>query len=501
MDAEYTVTTAAGRVRGTASPRSESGGVAVYRGVPYAAAPFGEYRFAAPAPAAPWDGVRDCTSFGPPPPQGNQLLGAAPWTPGTSLDCLSLNVWTAAREGDRAPVLVWIHGGAYIVGAASEITYDGTRLAESGLVVVGINYRLGFEGFGHVPGRPDNRGLLDQAAALRWVRENVSAFGGDPDNVTVAGESAGAGSVACLMASPRARGLFRRAIAHSVPGDMLTADTARLVSERIAAAAGVPLEAEALAALAPEKLLEATDAVLDSTPSGGSGGVRTKPFTCFAPVVGGPDLPEAPLEAVARGAASGVDLLVGHNAHEYRLFTELGQSVEIDDESALAVTASRLGLGEDAVAAYRSVHPGATLRELFAAIQGDALFCEYTVRFAEAHAAAGGRAHFFRLAAESPAMEGRLGACHAFDLPFAFGNLDTDFGRFLLGGEPSEAHRALSGRMVAAWRDFAATGDPGWPAVTAGATAVKVWDADDLLHASDSSPVRGLWAGVTLAPR
>ena len=499
VNVERTVTTKAGRVRGIASPRSESGGVTVYRGVPYAAAPFGEHRFAAPAPAAAWDGVRDCTSFGPPPPQGAQLIGAAPWNPQTSLDCLSLNVWTAARQGDRAPVLVWIHGGAYIVGAASEATYDGTRLAESGLVVVGVNYRLGFEGFGHVPGRPDNRGLLDQAAALRWVQENIAAFGGDPDNVTIAGESAGAGAVVCLMASPHARGLFRRAIAHSVPGDMLTEDTARSVSERIAKAAGVPLEADSLAALPPERLLEAVDTVLDQ-PSPKEG-VRTKAFTCFAPVVGGVDLPVAPLEAITRGAASDIDLLTGHNAHEYRLFTELGQSVEIDDESALAVTASRLGLGEDAVSAYRTVHPGATLRELYAAIQGDALFSEYTVRFAEAHAAAGGRAHFFRLAAESPALEGRLGACHAFDLPFAFGNLDTDFGVFLLDGEAGEAHRALSRRMVAAWRDFAATGDPGWPAVTSKATPVKVWNTEDTVQPEDASPVRELWAGVAIEPK
>lgn len=501
MDTEPTVTTESGRIRGTASPRSEGGEVTVYRGVPYARAPFGEHRFAAPAPAPTWEGVRDCLSFGPPAPQGAQLLGAVPWSPRTSLDCLSLTVWTAAHEGDRAPVLVWIHGGAYIVGAGSEATYDGTRLAESGLVVVAINYRLGFEGFGHVPGRPDNRGLLDQTAALRWVRENIAAFGGDPGNVTVAGESAGAGSVACLMASPHAHGLFRRAIAHSVPGDMLTQDTARGVSARVAAAAGVPLEAGALAAMSPDKLLEATEAVLSSAASGVSGGVRARPLTCFAPVVGGPELPEAPLEAVARGAASKVDLLTGHNAHEYRLFTELGQSVEVDGDQALEETAASLGLGGGAVAAYRAMDPEATPRELFAAIRGDALFSEYTVRLAEAHAAAGGRAHFFRLTAQSPALGGRLGACHAFDLPLAFGNLDTEFASFLLDGEPSDAHRALSARMVGAWRDFAATGDPGWPAVTTEATAVRVWDAEDLLLSRDDSPVRAVWAGVALPPR
>ncbi|GAB3708848.1 carboxylesterase/lipase family protein [Nocardiopsis oceani] len=500
MDAEHTVTTANGPVRGIPSPRAQDGQVTVFRGIPYAAAPFGEHRFAEPAPAPAWDGVRDCSEFGPPPPQGTQLIGAAPWSPDTSLDCLVLNVWTSASADDRSPVLVWIHGGAYIVGSGAEATYEGTRLAETGLVVVSVNYRLGFEGFGHVPGRPDNRGLLDQAAALRWVRENIAGFGGDPDNVTVAGESAGAGSVACLMASPEARGLFHRAVAHSVPGDMVTTESARRVSEGIAKAAGVPLEAEALAALAPEKILEATDVILSGSGLSGKG-VRTKAFTCYAPVVGGPELPDAPLDAVARGAAADVDLLVGHNTEEYRLFTELGQNVEIDGEGALTVTAERLGLGEGAVEAYRSVYPGASLRELFNEIRGDAMFCEYSVRMAEAHAAAGGNAYFFRFAAQSRTMEGRLGACHAFDLPFAFGNLDSDLAVFLCDGEPDEGFRALSERMIAAWSGFSATGDPGWPAVREDTTVVRVWDIEDALMEGDATPVRQLWAGVSLAPR
>ena len=498
MDAEHIVTTVNGPVRG--APSSRSGKVTVHRGIPYAAAPFGERRFAAPAPASPWEEVRDGTGFGAPPPQGTQLIGAAHWDPGTSLDCLVLNVWSAVEAGAQAPVLVWIHGGAYIVGSGAEATYEGSHLAAAGTVVVSINYRLGFEDFGHVPGRPDNRGLLDQAAALRWVRDNIAAFGGDPGNVTIAGESAGAGSVVCLMASPQARGLFHRAIAHSVPGDMITVDRARSVSESVARAAGVPLEAEALAALAPEKILEATDVVLEGSGRSGSG-VRTKAFTCYAPVVGGPELPEAPLTAIARGEAKGVDLLIGHNTEEYRLFTELGQEVEIDGEQALEVTARRLGLGEGAVQAYRAVHPDASPRELFNQIQGDALFCEYSVRFAEAHAAAGGRAFFFRFAAQSRALDGRLGACHAFDLPFAFGNLDSDLAVFLCDGEPDAGMRALSERMVTAWRDFAATGDPGWPAVDPERTMVRVWDVEDALQEGDSSPVRALWADVDFAPR
>lgn len=498
MDAEHIVTTVNGPVRGT--PSSRSGKVTVYRGIPYAAAPFGEHRFAAPRPASSWKEVRDCFEFGAPPPQGTQLIGAAPWSPDTSLDCLALNVWSAVEPDAKAPVLVWIHGGAYIVGSGSEATYEGSHLAAAGTVVVSLNYRLGFEGFGHVPGRPDNRGLLDQMAALRWVRDNITAFGGDPDNVTIAGESAGAGSVVCLMASPDARGLFHRAIAHSVPGDMITTDTARSVSEAVAEAAGVPLEAEALAALAPEKILEATDVVLSGR-GRSEEGVRTKAFTCYAPVVGGPELPEAPLVAIGRGQAREVDLLVGHNTEEYRLFTELGQQVEIDGEEALAITAGRLGLKEGAVRAYRAVYPDASLQELFNQIQGDALFCEYSVRFAETHAAAGGRAFFFRFAAQSLTMEGRLGACHAFDLPFAFGNLDSDLAVFLCDGEPDAGMHALSERMVQAWRDFAATGDPGWPAVRPEGTVVRVWDVEDTVREKDTSPLRALWADVDFAPR
>ncbi|WP_306369825.1 carboxylesterase/lipase family protein [Nocardiopsis sp. CC223A] len=493
---ENVVTTTGGRVRGTDSPRSEDGSVIVHRSIPYAAAPFGEHRFAAPAPAAPWDGVRDCTAFGPPAPQRPHLVGAAAWSPEMSGDCLTLSVWSSARPGDRAPVLVWIHGGAYIVGASSEPAYDGTRLAESGLVVVGVNYRVGFEGFGHVPGRPDNRGLLDQIAALRWVRDNIEGFGGDPGNVTVAGESAGAGSVVCLMAAPDARGLFRRAIAHSVPGDMITTGTARFIGERIARAAGVPYEAESLAALSPEKVLDAVDAVLADSPSGGF-----KPFTCFTPVVGGPELPEEPLAAIARGGAAGVDLLTGHNAHEFRLFTELGQEVRIDEEEVLHALVSRLGLRKDALEVYRGTLPGAPVRELFNAIQSDAMFCEYTARLAEAHVDGGGRAFFFLFAARSTVLGGRLGACHGLDLPFAFGNLDGDFGAFLFEGGPGEEHHALSARMIAAWRDFAATGDPGWPASTSAALSVKEWNTPDALHPELVAPARAVWAEVSLAPK
>ncbi|CAM5237292.1 hypothetical protein SHIRM173S_01713 [Streptomyces hirsutus] len=226
--------TTSGPVRG----RRPVDGVVAVLGVPYAAAPFGPRRFREPQPVHGWSGPRDCTVFGPVAPQSAELPGSPRWREEDE-DVLTVNVWVRRQpDGGPLPVLFWIHGGAYTFGSSAQPDFDGTALARAGVVVVSCNYRVGFEGFGHVPGFPDNRGLLDQVAALRWVRENIAAFGGDPGNVTVAGHSAGAGSVACLMAVEQARGLFRRAVAHSVPHGFLTVEAAATTSSRIAAEAG-----------------------------------------------------------------------------------------------------------------------------------------------------------------------------------------------------------------------------------------------------------------------
>jgi para-nitrobenzyl esterase len=214
-------------------------------------------------------------------------------------------------------VVVWIHGGAYSFGSSAQPDFDGTELARAGLVMVTLNYRLGFEGFGHVPGRPDNRGLLDQLAALRWVRDNIAAFGGDPGNVTVAGQSAGATSAACLATMDGARGLFRRAVLLSAVGPCYSAElaeaTAREVAAEVEAAAGVPLTAAS-----PGALVAASDRVSERCGQDPAAGMRYHDPVLYGPVVDGMTLPEDPVDGLVAGRADGIDLLVCHTTQEYR---------------------------------------------------------------------------------------------------------------------------------------------------------------------------------------
>ncbi|WEB45202.1 carboxylesterase family protein [Streptomyces yunnanensis] len=481
--------TTSGRVRG----RRDSDGITAVLGVPYAAPPFGDRRFRAPQPAPAWDGVRDCTAFGPIAPQSAELPGAPVWRPGDE-DILTVNVWVPERaDGGALPVFFWIHGGAYTFGSSAQPDFDGAALARAGLAVVSCNYRVGFEGFGQVPGLPDNRGLLDQAAALRWVRENIAAFGGDPGNVTVAGHSSGGGSVACLMAMDQTRGLFRRAIAHSVPSAFFTVELAAAVTGRIAAEAGVAPTADGLLSVPPEALVAACDKTTVNCGSDPVTAIHAFDPVIFQPVVDGEVLPVDPLRALASGAAREVDLLVCHTLEEYWFLHTVGAVREVTTEAELADFAASLRLSAHLVDGYRAVMPDAPVLDRYLAIFGDARFGEYTTRLAEQHASAGGRAYLARFARR----RGAARPWHTADIPFAFGNLDAVGADFLIGGVPDDHDRALSRRMLRSWADFAATGDPGWPAVTVGATPVKSWAVPgDHLTADDASARRDLWRDV-----
>ncbi|MFF3320540.1 carboxylesterase/lipase family protein [Streptomyces sp. NPDC003035] len=471
--AENIVVTKQGSVRGTIVD-----GLSVTLGIPYAAPPFGAGRFRAPMPAAPWEGTRDCTRFGPVAPQSAELPGAPVWRPDQE-DVLSLNVWSAAEGSGPRPVLFWIHGGAYTFGSSAQPDYDGTALARAGLTVVTCNYRLGFEGFGHVPGFPDNRGLLDQIAALEWVRDNISAFGGDPDNVTVAGQSAGGGSIACLMSSPRAEGLFRRAVVHSVPDATFPAGLAGALTREVADEAGVAPTAQGLLSASPQALVEASDRVVARYADDPSSGFLHYDTVLYGPVLDGETLTRDPLDALADGAGRAIDLLVCHTTEEYRLMHEVGSMPSVTTEDGLARFAADYGLPEDLLAEYRALMPGAPVLDIFLALAGDAVFAAHTVRLAEAHARAGGRTHLSRFDRRRTRPDGSpVHAWHAADVPFVLGTLDATGVDFLTGGPADADDRALSQRMIRALVAFASTGEPGWAPLTdasAPTAPVQVW--------------------------
>src|SRR5436190_9258081 len=333
--------TRSGKVEGI-----ERDGVLVFRGIPFAAPPLGPRRFRPPVREDAWDGVRDATRFSPEIAQAElpiaRVLGSAGGE--SNEDGLYLNVWTPACDDAARPVMVWIHGGAYVFGSGAVPWYDGTHFAQHGdVVVVTINYRLGPLGFLHLADEfgaalagSGNAGILDQVAALEWVRESIAAFGGNPDDVTIFGESAGANSVATLLALPAARGLFAKAIAQSGAGAWVAereraAEIARLTLDKLPVR---PHDIEALQAVPVEQLLEAQPGAAVSVRGSGAA-------LAWQPVVDGDVLPQAPLDAVRAGHASGIHLLTGTNQHEVTLFQVLDPSLaELDDGRIVELLAS-----------------------------------------------------------------------------------------------------------------------------------------------------------------
>ncbi|MFD3519229.1 carboxylesterase/lipase family protein [Streptomyces sp. NPDC058653] len=479
-----------GQVRG----RRVGGGVVAVLGVPYAAPPFGGDRFKAPRAADGWRGVRECVSFGTIAPQSAVLPGTPAWSPGDE-DVLSLNVWTGGDVDGRRPVLVWIHGGAYTFGSSAQPDFDATALVEAGLVVVTLNYRLGFEGFGHLPDPtyPDNRGLLDQIAALEWVRDNIAAFGGDPANVTVAGQSAGATSVACLTVAKRARGLFHRAIAHSLVGPVYSRRLAAVTTRLVADAAGVPATVEGLTGASPYDLVRASDQVVAHLREDPSAGARHYDPVLYGPVADGDLLPADPL-AVDPADRAEVDLLVCHATEEFWLLDAVGSSKKVTTEAQLNTFARDFGLPDRLVAAYRALMPDASVLDVYLAIYGDMSFAEYSSRFAERHARAGRRTYLSRFARRRVTEGGVVHPWHCADIPFVFGTLDLPELAFLIGGPPSAEDHELSRRMIRAWADFAATGDPGWQPLGAADEAGRAaGEAGTGAEASEAGTVR-IWA-------
>lgn len=456
---------ASGPVRG----RATRNGLA-FLGIPYAHAE----RFRAPTPATPWTDLRDVTEAGLCAPQTTHSIAGFMATAPQGEDCLNLNIFTPAADGRARPVLVWIHGGAYTHGAGSEALYDGGRLATRGdVVVVTLNYRLGFLGLLSLPdaGVAPNLALQDQVAALRWIQDNIALFGGDPNLVIVFGESAGARSVGCLLAMPMARGLMRRAILQSGVGRAIAPASAAQRAEALLLTLGLQrVDAPRLADIPLADLLAAQ---AQMTP------LDDELFS-FSPVVDGDILPEEPQAAIARGAASGVDLLIGVNRDEMKLFSATPTREALGCEDLAARVAKALKLPERAAAGRLAAAYEASRREaglpsaptdILDAILTDHHFRQPALSLACAQAPHA-TVYSYLFCHASPARRGLLGACHALEMAFVFGNLDAPgMDRFAGGG--AEAER-LSDEMMDAWLAFARTGDPStsrsggqWSAYTA----------------------------------
>ena len=443
----------AGAVRGT-----DDGAIDVFKGIPFAQAPVGDLRWKPPVPLPRWEGERAATDFGPAcvQPQGGppNVYSPAEQTP-VSEDCLSLNIWRPEGAAN-APVLVWIHGGALLAGSSREPMYDGRKLAERGVIVVSINYRLGALGWMAHPAlsaeSPDgvsgNYGLLDQIAALKWIEANIGAFGGDPENVTIAGESAGGLSVMYLMASPAARGLFDRAIAQSAYM-ISTPELKRAAFGAPAAEAVGQFVAKSLqtANLAELRAMDAQELTANAAKAG------------FAPfgTVDGKLLPRQLVDTFDRGEQASVPIIAGFNQGEIRSLTILAPKPPGSADEYTAQIRERYG---DLAGAFLALYPPENYRESILATTRDALYGWTAERLVRSQAKVGQAAYLYLFDHGYPAMdEAGLHAFHASELPYVFGTPDRTGPRWPRVPD-TERERALSEAMIGYWTGFARDGMP-----------------------------------------
>ncbi len=455
-------------------------GVLRYNGIPYAKPPVGRQRWRPAEAAEPWSGVRDAARFGNIAPQvqsaAEALIGG---TPGEqSEDCLYLNVTTPSLDGKR-PVMVWIHGGAFVTGAGSLGTYNGKYLSRRGdVVVVSINYRLGALGFLNLRDATDGNlagtgteGLSDHIMALRWVKENIASFGGDPGNVTIFGESAGGMSVGALLGMNAAKGLFHKAIPQSGAGHIgrrreSSAKVATLLFDKLGTR-----DPAALMTLPHTAILKAQAEIIEEARAGGMP---------FAPTIDEALLPVRPIESIRKSSAKGIPVLTGTTMEEWKLFTAARPKMRLMGADKLRHYTTNL-VGEDHADALLAAYEGSAF-ERWNAIMTDHTFAVPASRLLEAQGAHA-PVYGYRFDWRSPLLAGVLGSCHALELGFVFGTYNEKrAGLFFGSGANADA---LAAAMMDSWIAFARNGDPGWPRYDATKRATMIF-GDGYPHIVDA---------------
>ncbi len=458
-----------------------------FRGIPYATVE----RWRPPQPAPSWDGVREATEFGPICPQvvGTMERMAGQTRPVHPMDedCLALNVYTESLDGSR-PVMVWIHGGAFATGSGRIPWYSGHNFVRDGVVVVTINYRINAFGFLFLDELFDDYsgtgtiGIRDQVAALEWVRDNIASFGGDPSNVTIFGESAGGFSVSTLLSSPKAKGLFTKAIPQSgAAHNASTSERGTTVARAFLEIVGVePGDADALRSLTTEQIVDALQEVGEGNVSGGR--------LPWQPTIGDDVVPVPPIDALRNGFAADVPVLTGTNLDEWNLFA-LGAREPIEGPLE--------ELFGDRFAEVRAIYEKkASVSDpliVWNAMMTDLVFRLPALRLAEAQVSSGAPVWMYRFDWRSPAMKGRMGAAHALEIPFVFDNLDAPGADAYTGGEgPPD----VATEMHTAWVSFAKDADPGWAPYEEKRRQTMLFDANSRTEDDPDGDTRTLWDGV-----
>jgi para-nitrobenzyl esterase len=487
---------------GTVEGVTESGS-SVFRNIPFAAAPFGALRFRPPVAPATWDGVRDASKAGPGAPQpymdAVDVVDAEYFNPATTgEDCLTLEVWTPDTAAASLPVMVWIHGGGYMIGSGSSPGYSGRAFARDGVVHVSINYRVGFDGFVYLGDGTDNLGLRDQVAALEWVQRNIAAFGGDPANVTIFGQSGGAVSVMDLMAMPSAKGLFARAIAMSGSpiGSVDVAEATRF-TRRAAKKLGVAPTLDGYRSTTVQQTVDQTLPLAFEFINPFRSGSKAFMISPYRAVHGTPSRPDPPM--VVAAAAAGVPLMVGTNRNETVGFLKaLGRMDGINPFVGWFFR-RMMGANGAILRAYRTgprriTNPFA----LVEAIWTDWGFRIPTLGLVEARIAAAPAVpnYLYEFRWDSPAFPPDLGAFHSIESSFVrddFASLQAvDTKGEWLGANPPQQ---LADRMHSAWVQFAKTGDPGWRAYDLEDRTTMVFDTTSEVVADAAAPERQAWIG------